>query len=123
MAVILQYVMGTYTFMFLASLAGFGFGGFLFLITAIRDIKSNLKSMNVNAKIKTNRSNIFKQLFDFIQTHSTLKQLSKIDRRAVRMRICMSIFLMLIQFFSDWLKIFRPFFNRCSWFYLWQALC
>lgn len=52
-------------------------GAFLMMYSLTEDIKRELKSINDIVKSDKTRSPIYKQLREFIEFHSSVKQLSK----------------------------------------------
>lgn len=74
-AVSYQYVAAKYCFTFVACLISFGLGIFLFAIAAIDDVKNDLRVINEKAKFKRKRLHALKRLANFVQFHSSLKQL------------------------------------------------
>lgn len=74
-AIAVQYITAAYGLLFLASLVIFGMVTFFFANALIKDINGLLQTINKNAKVKKNRDRILKQLLEFIQYHSDVKQL------------------------------------------------
>lgn len=60
-------------------LAIFGVETCFIVFPLARDVKCNLEMINHNAKCKRNRSKINGQLYEFVQFHSELIQLSQIQ--------------------------------------------
>lgn len=52
------------------------FGSYMMLNSMINDIKNDLNSISESAKTADNRASIFKQLTNFVEFHSNLKELS-----------------------------------------------
>lgn len=75
-AVTIYYVLLMNTLVALKCLTTFGFGTCSMLFPLTNDLKSNLKTMNDNARRRKYRSKITKQLSRFIQFHCKLLQLS-----------------------------------------------
>lgn len=74
--VVLECAVTRYTFVVVAAGISFGSGGFSFAVSVSDDIKGILKSINKDAKSKKTYLKAMHQISDFIQIHSTLKQLS-----------------------------------------------
>lgn len=69
------------TFYYLFNLLGFcitlEIGAFMFMLAATEDIQQNLHSINEYTGSKRRHQQLSKQLINFIDYHSTMKQLSK----------------------------------------------
>lgn len=72
----LQYTANVYFFPFAACLVAYALGILLHVLSVATDIKTDLKMINENAKIKQNRLMTLERLFEFIEFHSKLKELS-----------------------------------------------
>lgn len=75
-AFIFQYMMVLVAAFISLGVITISIGTSLMLVSIIKDLKADLRSLNENAK-KGNRLQIFKQLFKFIELHSNAKQLSE----------------------------------------------
>lgn len=77
MASLLEYAINAYEFRVDASVLALGIGAFWFAISATKEIKIILRSINAKAQTNGNQSNGLKILFaEFIYAHAALKQLS-----------------------------------------------
>lgn len=54
-------------------------GSYLWVMEFIKDIKNDISSISKIAKSRRNQTQMLKKLFDSIQFHSHVKQLSKIE--------------------------------------------
>lgn len=79
-AVYLQHAMIKYMFFLISVLISLGSGAFMFCLTAIDDTTNCLRSVNGYAKTKGEQSKAFERIAQYIQLHSDIKQLSKIQR-------------------------------------------
>lgn len=75
-AVAVQCTIVAYFFLFVACMTCIGVESYIFAVSVTEDIKSLLKCMNRFSKPKKHQSKIKQQLFVYIRTHSTVKQLS-----------------------------------------------
>lgn len=75
MAVTVQCIIATYGLKFLAFLISFEVGAYFFSNAQTSDIIVLLKTINKSAKAKENQICILKQLSEFIQYHTDVKQL------------------------------------------------
>lgn len=76
----LQYVHLAYEVFFVANLATLALGAFLFALTAIKDLKGILRSIDahcVESKTTDEQLLALNQIRQFVEMHSGLKQLSK----------------------------------------------
>lgn len=76
MAIILQWISLTYVYFWIMILNAAGIAFFLFVNAIIKDIKLILKPINKNSNTKKRRQQIHKQFVEFIDLHSTIKELS-----------------------------------------------
>lgn len=53
-----------------------GIALYLFFIAAIEDIKNVLKTIDDSSKTESGRKQMYKQFAEFVDSHSTMKQLS-----------------------------------------------
>lgn len=60
-----------------ACILAIGFGAYMFIIALTDDIKINTNAINENIKTKANQLKIVEQFSDFIETHSSAKELSE----------------------------------------------
>lgn len=74
--VILEYGCAKYMVMFIASIACFAIGAFLFAQSLIKDIQRCLKSRHISAKSKDHPLALTKELIVIIQYYSDAIQLS-----------------------------------------------
>lgn len=75
----MQYIMLWYACMIGACVMSLGIGLYLYAIAASRCIKEICFAVSQSAEIKTERKHIRPQLIEFMQTHSHVKQLSKLN--------------------------------------------
>lgn len=74
-----QYTHLGYECFFISNLVTLGLGSFILALTAIKDLKGILRSMNdqcTNNRSKRKRLEAYKHLREFVQMHSALKELS-----------------------------------------------
>ena len=76
MAVILQCIVVEDPLHFIGCFLSFGFGAFLFGIAFHKDLMYHLNLINRNLQTEPLRGHILKQLIEFVDLHSNLKQLS-----------------------------------------------
>lgn len=76
LAIILQYQFVKYGFLIITWLLTMLLGVFIIVIGLTGDLKSDLKLINESAKSKSKQFQLGKQLCDFVEFHSTSKQLS-----------------------------------------------
>ena len=127
----MQYVEVIYNFTLVACLISLGVGAFLFAVSAAKDAKKNLKTINQNAKNKGQRSQILKKLADYIQFHSDEKKLSNNDNCSIfaawrlqlvsymltkqeKSKIIWSTFLNVFFFISSFFQTRSRFYGRIS---------
>lgn len=79
-AFLVEYTAFWYVHCNIACMCCFGFGSFLLLITMIKDITDSIQSISDGVKRKANRPQAVEKISDFIEFHSTLKQLSHVRR-------------------------------------------
>lgn len=77
MTLIIVYTIHRFTITFIAYLTGIGIGANLFLVALTKDFKSNLNQINEMAKVPSDRSQIMEKITEYVEFHSTSKQLSK----------------------------------------------
>lgn len=76
-AVIIEYIIGGYQYLLNSCTLGLGIGAFWFAVTATKEIRCILRSINVKAKAKNCQSSELMVLFaEFIDVHGIVKQLS-----------------------------------------------
>lgn len=74
-AVTIQCIIATYGLKFLAFSVSFEMGAYFFSNALTKDIIGLLKTINKSAKAKGSHTRILKQLTEFVQYHSDVKQL------------------------------------------------
>lgn len=79
LATTMQYVMVTFVLYFVACSSTLAIAVYLFTMNATSDIIDNLHSINEEGKFDQKQSNLPKKIFEFIEYHSILKQLSHCD--------------------------------------------
>lgn len=77
LAMSIQYIQTVYTFLFANSAFAMGLSSYLIANVVADDIKINLNLMNVDVKIAKNRLKTIQQIYDFIEVHSFLQELSE----------------------------------------------
>lgn len=75
-AISLEWTLLAYVCFTILILVVSGIAVYLFATTIIKDIKSILKVIDKNSRIRKNRKTILKQLIEFIDLHSAIRQLS-----------------------------------------------
>ena len=75
-AVIFEYLIGTYVFMVVAAVVTFGIGTFILAIATLGEVRDDLKKINDLAKFEENRLETLNRLGDFTQFHCHMMQLS-----------------------------------------------
>lgn len=93
-----------YVFILMACTLVISFGTFLFLIMTSKIIKRSLRSINKSAKQKHNRTSTLKELSQFIEFHSIVKQLSRLTSMFLKLFIIWSIFCSLVDDFSIFIQ-------------------
>lgn len=73
-AIFLQYTMIWYLFYVVASMLSLGIGAFMYSVLATDEIK---RYLNENVISEKNQLESFKQLTEYVDYHSDVKQLSK----------------------------------------------
>lgn len=79
-AFVVEYTAFWYVHCNIACMISLAFGSFLLAITLINTIKRNICAINKDVQFKTHRLQTSKKLVNFIEFHSTLKQLSSFCR-------------------------------------------
>lgn len=79
-AIYMQYNMIWYMFYVIASLVSLGIGAFIYSVMGTDEIKRYLNSVNEYAMRKKNHLKSLKQLAEYVDYHSEMKQLSTNDR-------------------------------------------
>lgn len=74
-----QYIMLAYFCTFASAAISLEIGSYLWVMEFIKDIKNDISSISKIAKSRRNQTQMLKKLFDSIQFHSHVKQLSKIE--------------------------------------------
>lgn len=69
-AATLQFIMIGFDLFYIACITSFGVGSYLFVISVVKDVKSNTNLINHSAKDKKNRLQTLKQLSEFIDINS-----------------------------------------------------
>lgn len=69
--------MTTYVFFFIACSSTVAIAAYLFATTATSDIIDNLHTINQDSKLNKTQSDISAQIYEYIEYHSILKQLSQ----------------------------------------------
>lgn len=78
-AIILQYIYASYSFIFGGCILSFAVGAFLFALTMVNDIKCCLESVDESVKTKDHQL-ILMRYVNFLQYFSDAKQLSKLKK-------------------------------------------
>lgn len=73
----MEYVVLTYDLMMESCLLNLSIGFFLLIMAMTKVIKQSLYSIGESVKVGQNQTSIMKQLTQFIEYHSRVKQLSK----------------------------------------------
>lgn len=73
----LQYRMILHSLRLLACVLSLALGAFLFAISMVKELKSELITINEMAKRKKTRPGVAKKLYNFLEVHTDLKRLSK----------------------------------------------
>lgn len=109
-AIVIQYTMISYASMIGACVIAFALGFYLYTIAMTKCIKGSLFSINRNAQLKIKRKCIFKQLVEFIEFHSKVKQLSVLlkffDKIFWKLLTSYSLIISFISDFSDFFQHF-----------------
>lgn len=112
-AVVYQYVMTRFSFVFIAGAVSIGISEFLFAVTVTDDIKCILESFNKDAKSKNTRLKTLQHLSNYIQIHSTLKQLS--CDSLINLSMIHNFYVSGLYSFLDLFRISSKFFSQCLW--------
>lgn len=75
-AMCVEGMIGFSALIVISSLVSLAIDCFIYVTSATKDMIRMLEDVNKNAEIKKDQSRIFKQLCEFIQFHSDLRQLS-----------------------------------------------
>ena len=76
-AIAIQYVMLSYTLIVAAVMMTLAIGAYLFGMAASKCIKGSLFNISRNIKARRSRKHVMKQVIEFVEFHSTVKQLSE----------------------------------------------
>lgn len=76
MAICLEGIVGLPVLHYFAFCVSFGLCGYLFSIAFVKDLKSDMRSLNEAAKIKKSEVDCFKHLKEFVHLHADGVQLS-----------------------------------------------
>lgn len=77
-AVLLEMVVGLYPMCYLGTFISLAVGAFIFAILALKELKGILKSLKKRAKSRRSHCELLTNFFKFYQSHTDLKQLSKL---------------------------------------------
>lgn len=76
-AIVMEYAILLYALIVTASILSMAIASFLYAVALSRDIKGSLFAFNLNAQAKVDQPILLDQLTEFIEVHSSAKQLSK----------------------------------------------
>lgn len=73
----MQYIIFIHICLFNAAIVSLSIGSYLSMAALTKDVKCGLSWINQRVRLKSNRTLVWKELFEFIEFHSKAKMLSK----------------------------------------------
>lgn len=78
-AVVAQLLWASFAFTYIGCVLALSFGCFMFSLAMIKILKNDLHSIDKMARDKNSRSDMYKKLCEFLETHANTKQLSRLS--------------------------------------------